>query len=74
MVDVTDILVMFWGGEHGLEIARDVTARERKRWAVFPTACTMEKTLVRCIQTLSSEADVINAAVNRSWRLSDPFL
>ena len=61
--DITDILVMYEGKYCRLEIARDVTAQKEKFDRVS-NRLTVEETLVDCIQTLSSEADV-NAAVNR---------
>ncbi len=61
--DITDILVLYEGEYRRLEIARDVTAQKEKFDRVS-NRLTMEETLVDCIQTLSSEADV-NAAVNR---------
>ena len=69
--DITDLLVMFEGKTCRLEIARDVTAQKEKFDRVS-NRLTMEETLVDCIQTLSSEADV-NAAVNRFLEIIGHF-
>jgi diguanylate cyclase (GGDEF)-like protein len=69
--DITDILVMYEGKYCRLEIARDVTAQKEKFDRVS-NRLTVEETLVDCIQTLSSEADV-NAAVNRFLEIIGRF-
>lgn len=69
--DITDILVQFEGKNCRLEIARDITAQKEKFDRVS-NRLTMEETLVDCIQTLSSEADV-NAAVDRFLEIIGHF-
>ena len=69
--DITDILVLYEGKYCRLEIARDVTAQKEKFDRVS-NRLTVEETLVDCIQTLSSEADV-NAAVNRFLEIIGRF-
>ena len=69
--DITDILVMYEGKYCRLEIARDVTAQKEKFDRVS-NRLTVEETLVDCIQTLSSEADV-NAAVTRFLEIIGRF-
>ncbi len=55
--DITDILVMYEGKYCWLEIARDIYSPKEKFDRVS-NRLTVEETLVDCIQTLSSEADV----------------
>jgi len=69
--DITDILVIFEGRNCRLEIARDITAQKEKFDRVS-NRLTVEETLVDCIQTLSSEADV-NAAVDHFLEIIGQF-
>ena len=69
--DITDILVMFEGKSCRLEIARDITD-QKVRFDRVSSRLTVEETLVDCIQTLSSEADV-NAAVDRFLEIIGHF-
>lgn len=69
--DITDILVKFEGKSCRLEIARDITD-QKVRFDRVSSRLTVEETLVDCIQTLSSEADV-NAAVDRFLEIIGHF-
>ncbi len=69
--DITDILLMVEGKNCRLEIARDITDQKEKFDRVT-NRLTVEETLVECIQTLSSEADV-NTAVDHFLEIIGHF-
>ena len=69
--DITDILVKYEGKNCRLEIARDITA-EKEKFDRVSNRLTVEETLVDCIQTLSSEADV-NTAVDHFLEIIGHF-
>lgn len=69
--DITDILLMVEGQNCRLEIARDITDQKEKFDRVT-NRLTVEETLVECIQTLSSEADV-NTAVDHFLEIIGHF-